>query len=180
MSRLLLRAAAVACMAGCGGGGAEPLRLDVGARAPAAWATAAEGPVVGWAVTPEQLVACETAAYQLRAWRRRFGPAVAFSMVTVDSEPELVRAFLRAQRLSDLPVRMLPEDEFRGIFGSPPEPMLYVAQKGSIRGRMPAGRLSLSDPTRVRRVELLIDSLVAGRDPDRSRSSHSLISRGQP
>jgi len=181
IGRLLLYAGVVACAAGCREGRAEAApRLAVGATAPAAWASAPEEVVVGWMVTPEQLVTCETAAYQLRAWRARFGPAVAISVVTVGSEPELVRAFLRAQRLSGVPVHMLSRREFRSTFGSPAEPMLFVVREGRIRGRMSANRLSLLDPARVRAFGLLVDSLRAGRNLEAPRSSPSPISRGQP
>ncbi len=149
--RLLLCAGVIALAAGCREGRAEAApRLAVGAPAPAAWASAPEEVLVGWAVTPEQLVTCETAAYQLRAWRARFGPALAISVVTVGSEPELVRAFLRAQRLSGVPVHMLSPREFRSTFGSPAEPMLFVVRKGRIRGRMSATSL----PRRPRRCHV--------------------------
>jgi hypothetical protein len=177
--RLLVCAGAAACLAACGDGGAEAaLRLSVGSPAPAAWTAGAQDVVVGWAVRPEQLVACETAAHQLRAWRARFGSAVALSVVTVESEPGLVRTFLRAQRLSGVPVRVLPEREFRGAFGPLAEPMLFVVQNGRVHGRMPASRPALLDPMRVRRIELLIDSLVAGREPEAPRSSYPPIPRG--
>ena len=179
--RLLLRAGVLACVAGCGDGGAGPARqLLAGEPAPESWTAGPERPVIGWVVTPEQLFACETAASQLRAWRRRYGSSVALSVVTVDSEPQLVRSFLRAQRLSDVPVQMLPRRKFRRIFGSPAEPSIFVIHEGRVRGRMSASRPALLDGPRVRGIELLIDSLHSGRDPARSRSSRSTIPGGQP
>ena len=176
--RLLLCVGVVACLSGCSQGEDSRVQLAVGAPAPSTWATDPAGVLIGWAFRPEQLITCETAAYQLRAWRGRFGSAVALSVVTIDSEAELARTFLRAQRLSDVPVKALPEKEFHRAFGSLAEPMLYVIENGRIRGGMPASRPALLDPLRVHAVELLIDSLVAGRGPESPRSSHPPIVRG--
>lgn len=157
--------------AGCGAGDGET-GLAPGAAAPEPWSAGPERVVVGWAVRPEQLVTCETAAHQLRVLRARFGSAVSLSMVTVDSEPALVRSFLRAQRLPELPVTFLNDDEYGITFGARAEPALFVVRAGRVQERLSADRAALLDQPGARRLELLVDSLIAAgpEAPPRSTS----------
>jgi hypothetical protein len=81
----------------------------LGSAAPKEWLAAPGSTTLIWAVTPEQLVACETAAFELREIRRRHVPDLRITIASTRENHGVLRDFLAKQRLSD-------------ILGYPPQP----------------------------------------------------------
>lgn len=134
--------------------------LRVGAKAPAFWSrTDSAALTVGWLLRPEHLVVCETAARQLRHVRARFGAGVNVSVASTATDSGAVRAYLRRERLTDVPLIAIPEPEFSSRFGPVTQPALFVIRGNAIVKHRAADRQNLLDSIGVDWIEHTLDSL---------------------
>lgn len=158
-------AAALACAA-CGtpwGAEAEP--LAVGDPAPPAWsAEAAERPqalLVVWALRSADVVACATAAREIRHVQRAYAGRVRAMAVTSGRDSALVGSFFRAERLGSLPRRHLDARAFRAETGGVQAPTVYVVRNGVVVARLGADRQTLLSGRGADRLELILTALLA-------------------
>jgi len=117
--------------------------------------TAAARVTVTWILRDQDLFSCQSAAYDLRALVRVHGSAVLLRVVAVDSDPALVAAFMRRERLN-LAVTHLSSGEYRRINGSNPVTGIAVSQQEHVVESFNAGMVQV----RGRRSSSSLDGIV--------------------
>lgn len=157
----------VACAA-CGspwGGAADP--LQAGDPAPAAWsqagATRSELTVV-WAFRSGDVVACATAAKDIRHVRRAHAGRVSVMALTSGRDSALIGSFLRAERLGGLPRRHVTMRAFARETGGENVPAMYVVRDGKVAARIQADRRTLLAGRDADRLEAALTALLAQAD----------------
>jgi hypothetical protein len=126
--------------------------VQPGTPAPTSWAAAEGVPTLVWAVTPDQLIACETAAYELRSIERQHRRAVRFAIVSTHENQALLREFIAQKRLTHLPVTLLSSREFHATFPSD-APYMVIVRNGVVVETIRADKGSLRDPSFHQRLE---------------------------
>lgn len=171
MRTLAITAAAALVVAASGAmpGRARSPGAVVGDSVPALWRyTDPDHVLVTWVLRPDHLVACETAAAELRELRRRFGTRMRLAIVSEATERETLIAFLNRQRLGDPQLQLLESGEFARLFGPLTSPRLYVMREGRVTAVVQADARALKNggfrselSTAVRQA--LIHPAAAGR-----------------
>lgn len=92
--------------------------------------TSSEPYEVVWVSTPNDYLACETAANALRRVHAR-ATAPAIRLVLVGDDAGMAEGYLRGQRL-DVDLTRMSRREFHQRYGRTPLPALYVAREGRV------------------------------------------------
>jgi hypothetical protein len=108
-----------------------------------------------WTLRDEDLFACESAAYDLRALVRSYGAGVSLQVIAIDSDPALVAAFMRRERLDGAVVH-LSTREYRQAHRTNPIPGIDVSQQRRMVESVNAGLVRV----RNRRNSSSLDEIV--------------------
>jgi hypothetical protein len=142
-------------LAGCG---AEASSHATSGALPSPWlAASGDRVVVGWAMRPEDVVSCMTAARELRQLRAHFGDRVVVSVVVPEKGGAFVESFLRTERLQDVRVHEVDRRSFDASFGTTALPAIYVVHQGVTRLRLQADRAALTRGDAGRLEEVIGD-----------------------
>jgi hypothetical protein len=158
-----LSAIALAVPALCGW--TTPAKAQAGFGAGAAHTGIVRGPAnvgpvtVTWTLRDEDLFACVSAAYDLRALVRSYGSAVAIRVVAVDSDPSLVAAFMRRERL-DANVTYLSTREYRQAYRTSPVPGIAVGVQGRLVESVNAGLIHVRNRRGSESLEEIVRELL--------------------
>jgi hypothetical protein len=138
--------------------------LGIGSEVPELWSEPVGSVVlIGWAFRTEDCLSCVTPAAAFRQIGRKYGSRVKIAALAVGEEPEVVKSFLRRERL-DVDLAHVNVATYRTLFGSSPLPAIYVA----VDGVVVAADLGTSDPAtrdprlRILDLEKTIDSALNG------------------
>lgn len=82
--------------------------------------------VLRWTFRADDLLACHTAAADLRRAKREFGDGVRIEAIAIDVEPELMQSFLRLERLTGVAVRHMSEREYRTAYHAEVHPQVAL------------------------------------------------------
>jgi hypothetical protein len=119
--------------------------LQPGSPAPGNWAAAEGVPTLVWAVTPDQLITCETAAYELRSIERLHRESIRLTIASTHANQALLREFLEKKRLAHLPVTLMSGREFHATFPSD-APYMVIVQDGKVLEAFRADKDALRAP----------------------------------
>lgn len=130
---------------------------------------------VQWVFRQGDLLSCRTSVRDLRHALLTYGDQVRFSAVAVDTDPEFVRDFLRAERL-DTDIVVVSEREYREELGSVPTPSVLVLRAGNPDQLFTAGNLRLPNRPGTSELAGALGRLLAGTAPtSTSGSSRSVL-----
>lgn len=154
-------------LAAMGGGGIEPATAQAvriaGAVPAGIEASSPRSSVVGvsWTLRDEDLFACETAAYDLRALLREHRGQVSVRAIAVDADPSLVASFMRNERL-DITVAYVSAEQYRLAYGAPPRPGVVVTHRGRLVEALNTGQLRVQGRRDTRSLGEIVTGLVSG------------------
>jgi hypothetical protein len=101
------------------------------------------GPVaLTWVFRGQDVFACQSDAYDLRAVLRTYASNVSARMVAVDADPQVVASFLRREGLN-LRVSFLSAQEYRQAFHTAPVPGVSVTRGGQLVENLNTGQLQV-------------------------------------
>lgn len=120
---------------------------------------ASSGITVAWTFRGEDLFACASAAYDLRALIREHGSQIAIQAIAIDADPNLVNSFLRRERL-DLAVTYTTTQQYRRAFGEEPVPSVSVKQRGRLVEALNTGQLQVRGRRDTRSLQELVSQLL--------------------
>lgn len=95
-------------------------------------------PSLRWIFRQQDLLTCRTAAYTLRHLNATLGDKIEIIAVPVGIDENVVRSFLRAERLP-IGLSAISEYEMSGRYGDTPPPGLYVLLGDSVVRAFPVG-----------------------------------------
>lgn len=159
--KLLRILSAVALTVASMGGLAMPSSAQTVPVAGATHAGIVRGPANGapvtltWTLRSQDLFACESAAYDLRALVRSYGGAISLRVIAIDSDPALVAAFMRREQINAAVVH-LSTREYRRAHRTNPIPGIDVSRQGQLIGSVNAGLVHV----RGRRNSDSLDEIV--------------------
>lgn len=124
-------------------GGRREGALEPGMPAPQGWTTRTAELDLAWVVHESDLLSCTTAAHDLRQVLGHYGGRVRVHVLAVGSEQQLIRSFLRSERLDHVPVIRFSDREFRSAYGADPVPAVFLVRHDTIVDRVEASRAAL-------------------------------------
>jgi hypothetical protein len=137
-------AALLALAAACApDGGRREGALEPGKPAPQEWTTRTAELDLAWVVHESDLLSCTTAAHDLRQVLGHYGGRVRVHILAVGGEQQLIRSFLRSERLDHVPVLHFSDREFRSTYGANPIPAIFLVRHDTIVDRVEASRAAL-------------------------------------
>jgi hypothetical protein len=117
-----------------------------------------------WVFRTGDLMTCRTSARDLRHARLAFGNRVQIRAVAVATEAEVVRAFLRGERLN-AEVVTISEREYRRTLSSMPTPSVTLLHDGHAVELFTAGNLSLPNRRTTGALSQVLAVLLGGAPP---------------
>lgn len=130
---------------------------------------ASDAPItVRWVFRQGDLLSCRTSVRDLRHVLLNFGDQVRLTAVAVDTDPEFVRDFLRAERL-DADLVIVSEREYRDELGSVPTPSVGLLSAGQMIGFFTAGNLRIQDRPSTSELSFTLQRLLPAAAPGAPR-----------